>query len=81
MARLAGFVVTHYRDEAVGVMEKDAAGKMAVTRVTLRPEITYEGRRPTPEERDHLHHQAHEECFIASSVKTQVGVEEREPVA
>jgi organic hydroperoxide reductase OsmC/OhrA len=81
MARLAGFTVTHYRDEAVGVMEKDADGKMAVTRVTLRPEITYEGARPTPAERDHLHHQAHEECFIASSVKTQVSVEEQEPVA
>ncbi len=81
VARDAGFVITRYRDEAVGVMEKNAEGKMAVTRVTLHPEITYEGRRPTPQERDHLHHEAHEECFIASSVKTEVTVEEREPVA
>jgi len=81
MARLAGFVVTHYRDAAVGVMEKTPEGRMAVTRVTLHPEITYEGRRPTSGERDHLHHQAHEECFIANSVKTEVTVEEREPVA
>ena len=79
MARLAGFVVTHYRDEAVGVMEKNAEGRMAVTRVTLHPAITYEGRRPTEVERDHLHHQAHEECFIANSVKTEIVVEEREP--
>src|SRR5204863_238918 len=48
VARLAGFVITRYRDAAVGVMEKDTEGRMAVTRVTLRPEITYEGRRPAP---------------------------------
>jgi organic hydroperoxide reductase OsmC/OhrA len=81
VARLAGFVITRYRDAAVGVMEKNAEGRMAVTRVTLRPEITYEGRRPTPDERDHLHHQAHEECFIANSVKTVVTVEDVEAVA
>ena len=78
-ARLAGFVVTHYRDAAEGVMEKNAEGKMAVTRVTLRPEITYAGKRPTDAERDHLHHEAHEECFIANSVKTEVVVEEVVP--
>ena len=76
VARLKGFVVTRYRDQAVGVMEKDAEGRMAVTRVTLRPAITYEGRRPSDAERDALHHEAHEECFIANSVKTQVVVEE-----
>lgn len=75
-ARLAGFVVTHYRDAAQGVMEKTAEGRMAVTRVTLHPEITYAGKRPTAEEADRLHHEAHEECFIANSVKTQVTVEE-----
>ena len=78
VARLAGFVITRYRDEPVGVMEKNAEDRMAVTRVTLRPEITYEGRRPTDAERDHLHHAAHEECFIANSVKTEVVVEEVE---
>ncbi|WP_293675985.1 OsmC family protein [uncultured Phenylobacterium sp.] len=76
VARLKGFVITHYRDEPVGVMEKDAEGRMAVTRVTLRPEITYEGPRPGEAERDALHHEAHEECFIANSVKTVVKVEE-----
>ena len=80
MARLAGFVITGYRDAAEGVMEKDAEGRMAVTRVTLRPEIAYEGRRPTEAEREHLHHQAHEECFIANSVKTEIVVEEVESV-
>ena len=76
VARLKGFVATRYRDEPVGVMEKDAEGRQAVTRVTLRPEITYEGRRPNEAERDAMHHEAHEECFIASSVKTVVTVEE-----
>lgn len=78
-ARLAGFVVTRYRDAAEGVMEKTPEGKMAVTRVTLHPEITYAGKRPTPDEADHLHHEAHEECFIANSVKTEVTVEEVAP--
>ena len=81
VARLAGFVITRYRDAAVGVMENNDEGRMAVTRVTLRPEITYQGQRPTDAERDHLHHEAHEECFIANSVKTVVSVEEVEPVA
>ena len=80
IARLKGFVCTRYRDAAVGVMEKDADGRMAVTRVTLRPEITYEGRRPTDAERDAMHHQAHEDCFIANSVKTVVDVEEMAPI-
>lgn len=75
VARLEGFTVTRYRDAAEGVMEKNAEGRMAVTRVTLRPEITYAGRRPTDAERDHLHHQAHQECFIANSVRTAVVVE------
>ena len=78
-ARLAGFVVTAYRDVAEGVMEKIDGDRMAVTRVTLRPEIAYEGRRPTEAERDALHHEAHEECFIANSVKTEVTVEEVVP--
>jgi organic hydroperoxide reductase OsmC/OhrA len=80
-ARLAGFTVTRYRDEAVGVMEKIDGERMAVTRVTLRPEIAYEGRRPTEAEAHDLHHEAHEECFIANSVKTKVVVDAREPAA
>ena len=66
-------------DEAVGVMEKTPEGRMAVTHVTLRPAITYEGRRPTDAERDAMHHEAHEEFFIANSVKTDVTVVEADP--
>lgn len=79
MARLEGFAVTRYVDAAEGVMEKNAEGRLAITRVVLRPLITYAGRRPTPEEADHLHHLAHEECFIANSVKTEIVVEEVQP--
>ena len=74
-----GFVVESYRDEAVGVLGKDGAGKPAMTRVTLRPAIRFGGdQRPTADEVDALHHAAHEECFIARSVKTDVRCE---PVA
>lgn len=73
-ARLAGFVATAYRDAAEGVMEKIEGDRMAVTRVTLRPEIEWRGAAPDGPTLERLHHEAHEECFIANSVKTQVTV-------
>ena len=76
IAAKAGFLITAYSDAAEGLMEANAEGRTAITRVTLRPRIIYDGRRPTADERAHLHHQAHEECFIANSVKTEVVVEE-----
>ncbi len=74
-ARRAGFVISRYRDEAEGVMRKTPEGRIAVTRVTLRPRITFEGRQPTGQELDALHHAAHEDCFIANSVTSEVVVE------
>ncbi|MDP1737433.1 MAG: OsmC family protein [Caulobacter sp.] len=74
-AREAGWVVTAYRDQAEGVMRKTAEGKIALTRVTLRPDITFQGPAPDAAQLDALHHAAHEDCFIASSVKTDVVVE------
>ena len=76
IAREAGFLITRYRDEAVGVMEKNAEGETWVSKVTLHPDVTYEGRAPTPAERDEMHHAAHHICFIANSVKTEIVVEE-----
>ena len=76
VARTAGFTVTSYRDSAEGVMEKNAEGRLAITRAILRPQIAYTGTAPTPEERARLHHEAHETCFIANSVKTEIVVEE-----
>ena len=67
------FCVDRYFDAATGVMEKNADGKMAMTVVTLRPDVTFSGERlPARTELDQLHHEAHEACFIANSVKTDV---------
>jgi len=67
-------VVDGYRDAAVGFLEKNAAGKLAITRVVLRPEVSF--REPPPETVvERMHHTAHAECFIASSVTTEVRVE------
>jgi len=69
------FVLDSYEDEAVGHLEKTADGKLAITRVELRPQIMWGGdRKPTVEELDKMHHAAHENCFIANSVKTEVNV-------
>ena len=68
------FVVDRYSDTVEGVMEKNAAGQLWVSRVTLHPEIVYAGPQPTAEQRDHMHHAAHEVCFIANSVKTEIRV-------
>ncbi len=73
------FVVDAYHDEAVGVLEKDAEGRLAITRVTLMPQVSFSGEKtPDPEELRRLHDQAHHACFIANSVKTEVVVEPRE---
>jgi organic hydroperoxide reductase OsmC/OhrA len=70
------FCVDSYVDAAVGVMEKNAQGKQAITRVTLRPDIRFSGEAlPTPADLDALHHAAHEGCFIANSVRTEVRIE------
>ena len=69
------FVMDDYVDEAVGHMEKNAEGRLAITRVELHPKITWSGdKKPTPEELDKMHHAAHDNCFIANSVKTEVTV-------
>ena len=70
------FCVDRYFDAATGVMGKDAEGKMAMLSVTLRPTIEFSGERvPTKERIEEMHHKAHEECFIANSVKTEVRCE------
>lgn len=76
MAVKRKFRVDRYFDAATGVMEKNAEGKVAMTIVTLHPEVTFSGeRQPTREELEKLHHDAHEACFIANSVKTEVRCE------
>jgi organic hydroperoxide reductase OsmC/OhrA len=76
LAAARGFVVDSYRDEAVGVMARNERGKSFVAKVTLRPHIEFSGaKRPTAADLDALHHKAHEECFIANSVRAEIAIE------
>ena len=76
IAAKRGFCIDSYADGAVGVMGKDALGKLAMTRVTLRPKVAFGGNRlPTKSDIESMHHEAHAECFIANSVKTDVQCE------
>jgi organic hydroperoxide reductase OsmC/OhrA len=71
-----GFVVDHYRDRAIGLMGKDAHGRLAITRVTLKPEVRFAGtQEPDEVEVAAMHHEAHGSCFIANSVKTEIRCE------
>lgn len=67
-------VVDRYTDRAVGYLEKNAEGRLAITRVELRPEVLFAPEAPSDEVVAALHHEAHEQCFIANSVRTQVTV-------
>jgi organic hydroperoxide reductase OsmC/OhrA len=75
LARDSGFDVASYRDEARGTMGKDERGRIAVTRITLRPEIEFVGREPDAAKLARLHHEAHDRCFIANSLRSEVVVE------
>jgi organic hydroperoxide reductase OsmC/OhrA len=74
VARLAGFAVEAYDDHAEGTMAEIAPGRQAVTEVELHPQIVWAASAPPKEELDRLHHEAHEVCFIANSVKTRVTI-------
>ncbi len=75
VARLAGFQIESYADEAVGEMAKNERGVAWVAVVTLNPTIVYGGdKRPTHEQEAELHHKAHDGCFVSQSVKTDVKV-------
>jgi organic hydroperoxide reductase OsmC/OhrA len=76
IAAKKGFVVDRYVDRASAVMGKNSDGKVAVTRITLRPEVGFGGERlPTSTELAAIHHESHEQCFIANSLKSEVVVE------
>ena len=76
LAARKGFIVDSYVDEARGEIGKNAEGRTAVTRIALRPRIVFSGdKQPTAADLDALHHAAHEQCFIASSLKSDVVVE------
>ena len=77
LAASRGHVVDAYEDEAVGVMAPDAQRRLAMTLVTLRPQVQFAGTPPDADALAALHHEAHERCFIANSVKTELRVEPR----
>jgi len=72
LAQVRKFVVDRYIEEAVGVLDKDW-----ISKVTLRPVVTFSGKAPTDEEHRALHHKAHEKCYVANSVKSEVVVESK----
>ena len=76
LASKAGFEIQSYEDDAVGTMSKNERGVPWVSAVVLKPRIVYAGeKRPSSADEDRLHHDAHEQCFIANSVKTDITVD------
>jgi len=76
LAARRGIVVDAYIDNAAGFLGKDNAGRLAMTRVVLRPAACYSGEKTLPAaELENIHHRAHELCFIANSVKTEISLE------
>lgn len=73
-ASRAGIAVDRYVDNAEGVMENNDQGKMVMTRVTLNPQVEYNGVTPGKATVADLHHKAHKACFLANSVKTEISV-------
>ncbi|MES2902530.1 MAG: OsmC family protein [Pseudomonadota bacterium] len=76
IAAQRGFVVDSYRDHAIGVLERDVDGKLSMTRISLRPALVFSGQRaPDATELAAIHHAAHDQCYIANSIKAVVTVE------
>lgn len=74
LAAKHGFDVVRYEDHAIGTMTRNAAGKLWISRIDLRPRIAYGARAASSAEEARLHALAHEECFIAQSIRTEVRV-------
>lgn len=70
------FTVDSYEDDAVGYLERLDNGRMAMTRVVLRPRITFAGEQPDETALHEMHEKAHSACFIANSVTTAVTIEQ-----
>ena len=70
------YIVDSYTDNAVGIMDKDDEGNISMTQVTLKPKVDFsEDKKPTIAQLEKMHHQAHQQCFIANSVKTKIVTE------
>lgn len=76
LAARRGLVVDEYRDHPVGTLDKDERGRPAMTHIMLRPAIVFGGgRTPERDEVVRLHHEAHELCYVANSLRTHITVE------
>lgn len=76
VASKAGFNAASYRDQAVGEMASDN-GKQWISRIVLNPQIDWAGDTiPSREELAHLHHEAHEICYIANSIKSEIVIKD-----
>ena len=75
LAQEAGVEVETYSDSAEGMMGRIAPGRLALVRIVLRPNISFTGTPPSAEEVERLHHEAHDRCFIANSLKTEIIIE------
>jgi organic hydroperoxide reductase OsmC/OhrA len=68
-----GLVIDRYLDEAVGTMARNDRDKPYISKIVLNPDVTFRGnKQPSEQELDALHHRAHEECYIANSVKAEI---------
>jgi len=73
IAAKKGYIVDNYRDSAIGHMARNDQGRMAMTKVVLRPEVEFSGyTQPTEEQIRKIHERSHQQCFIANSVKAEV---------
>ena len=81
IARKKGVTVTAYEDQAEGVMTPNEAGKLYISKITLRPAITVAGEAPDAALLEEIHEAAHHECYLANSVRAEVVVEHRQTTA
>ena len=75
LAQQAGYIVDSYRDRAVGTLARNSAGKLAMTRIVLRPAIAFAGAEPDQQALAQLHDAAHHKCYIANSINTEITIE------
>src|SRR5204863_3017409 len=77
LAAKRGLVIESYSDQAFGVLDKDAQGRISMTRITLRPIVRFSGPAPDPSVFTELHHEAHDRCYIANTVRSEVTCDPR----
>ena len=75
LAQAAGLEVASYADRAEAELGRVGPGRLAITRITFRPRIAFAGAAPEPAALEKLHHEAHERCFIANSLKCEIVIE------